>query len=340
MKARIAAGLFAVLAVLAVVVPLPLLVIAPGSAVPVGPRVELGRPPDPLSGSLLLTTVRIFQPSALGAVQAWLADHEEVRYRGDVVPEGVDTKEYEEAQRELFRESSEVAAAVGLRAAGQAVEVSGAGARVANVVKGSPASEGLGVGDVITAVDGQPVKLASDLVAALASRSAGDEVALTVRRQVDGGPVDGGPGEGKQVDQEVRLRLREVAELGRPALGVAVTTVDLKINLPFPVQVDQGEIGGPSAGLMIALTVYDLTDPADLTRGRTIAGTGTIDLDGEVGPVGGVDSKVVAAEEAGASLFLVPRDEAAQAQEAAGNDLEVVPVDTVDDALTALRQPA
>ncbi|MGI9121001.1 MAG: YlbL family protein [Acidimicrobiales bacterium] len=335
MKGRIAAGIFAVLAVLAVVVPLPLLVIAPGSAVSVGPRVELGRPPDPLSGSLLLTTVRIFQPSALGAVRAWLADHEEVRSRGDVVPEGVDTKEYEEAQRELFRESSEVAAAVGLRAAGQAVDVSGAGARVANVVKGSPASEGLGVGDVITAIDGQPVKLASDLVAALASRSAGDEVVLTVRRQ-----VDGGPGDGKQVDQEVRLRLREVAELGRPALGVAVTTVDLKINLPFPVQVDQGEIGGPSAGLMIALTVYDLTDPADLTRGRTIAGTGTIDLDGEVGPVGGVDSKVVAAEEAGASLFLVPRDEAAQAQEAAGDDLEVVPVGTVDDALTALRQAA
>lgn len=327
--AHVAGYTLVVLVVLAVFVPLPLLVIAPGSAVSVGPRVELGRPPDPLSGSLLLTTVRIFQPSALGVARAWLADHQEVRSRSDVVPEGVDTKEYEAAQLELFRESSEVAAAVGLRAAGEGVEISGSGARVADVVKGSPASEGLVMDDVITAIDGQPVKLASDLVTALGSRSAGDEVALTVRRPGGGGPVD----------QEVRLRLRDLAELGRPALGVAVTTVDLEINLPFPVQVDQGEIGGPSAGLMIALTVFDLTDPSDLTRGRTIAGTGTIDLDGEVGPVGGVDSKVVAAEQAGASVFLVPRDEAAQAKEAAGDDLEVIPVGTVDEALTALRQP-
>lgn len=326
MRKKIAVGVFAVVVVLALVVPLPVLVIAPGEAVSVGERVDFGGTPDPLSGDLLLTTVRIFPPTAVGALLAWVAEDETVLPRGDVVPEGVDSAEYEAAQRELFRESGEVAAAVGLREAGQQVDISGSGARVAGVVEGSPASGALRPGDVIVDVDGQPVALASDLVAALASLSSGEEVTLGVLR--DGAARD------------VAVGLRDSAELGRPTLGVAVTTVDLEISLPFPVTVDQGSIGGPSAGLMIALTVYDLADAGDLVRGRTIAGTGTIDLDGEVGPVGGVNSKVATAEEAGATVFLVPRDEAAQAEQAAGDDVEVVPVDTIEEAITALQQAA
>lgn len=307
-------------------VPLPFVVLAPGSAVSVGERVELGRPADQISGRLLLTTVRLFQPTGLGIIGAWLSEHQEILSREEVYPEGVDTEEYEAAQRELFRESSEVAAAVGLRAAGEDVEISGSGVRVVQVLEGSAAADALRRGDVITAVDGQPVEVASDLVSALASRAEGDEVLLTVRR--DGSRV------------EAQVELRRVAELGRPALGVAVSTVDLDISLPFPVEVDQGRIGGPSAGLMIALTVYDLAHPTDLAGGRSVAGTGTIDLDGEVGPVGGVDAKVVAARQAGASLFLVPEDEAAQARQEADGDIEVVPVGSLDEAIALLQQAA
>lgn len=326
MKKGIALAVLVVLAVLALVVPLPVFVLAPGSAVSVGERVELGRAPDPLSGELLLTTVRIFQPSVVGVVRAWLDDYQEVLPREQVVPEGVDDAEFEEAQRALFRESSEVAAAVGLRAAGEDVTIEGAGARVAAVQPGSPADGNLMEGDVVTAVDGMPVALASDLVAALASRVAGDEVALTVQRAGS--------------EREVRVRLAVVEGIEQAALGVAITTVDLDVSLPFTVEVDQGRIGGPSAGLLIALTVYDLADPADLVAGRTIAGTGTIDLDGEVGQVGGVDAKVVAARNAGASVFLVPEEELALAQEAAGDDLEVIPVGTIEEAIAALRQAA
>jgi len=323
-KRGIAAGVVLVLLVLGAVVRLPLFVLAPGSAISVAERVEFGRAPDPLSGELLLTTVRVYEPTTFGVVRAWLSDTSEIFKREELVPTGVDDTEFEEAQRELFRESAVVAAAVGLRAAGEDVEISGQGALVAGLLPGGPAEGVLDQGDVITAVDGMPVAVASDLISALGTRSAGDEVALAVRR-------DG-------TDQEVRLRLGTVEGVDQPAIGVGVTTLDLDVELPFPVDVDQGGIGGPSAGLLIALTVYDLADPGDLTAGRSIAGTGTIDLDGDVGPVGGVDSKVVAAREAGASVFLVPAGEVALAQSAAGDDIEIIPVATVEEAITALTE--
>ncbi len=325
MRKGVALALVVVLGVLALAVPLPVFVLAPGSAVSVGERIELGRPPDPLSGELLLTTVAIFQPSTVGVVRAWLDDSRDVLPREQVVPEGVDDAEFEEAQRALFRESSEVAAAVGLRAAGEQVTIRGSGAMVAAVQPGTPAAGVLMEGDVIVGVDGTPVALASDLVALLGSRAAGDEVTLRVQR-------DGG-------EREVRVRLGMVEGIDQAALGIGVTTVELDVALPFSVEVDQGRIGGPSAGLLIALTVYDLADPGDLVAGRTVAGTGIIDLDGEVGEVGGVFAKVVAAREAGASVFLVPEAELALAQEAAGDDLEVIPVATLDEAITALREP-
>ncbi|MDP9419330.1 MAG: PDZ domain-containing protein [Actinomycetota bacterium] len=330
MKRPTAAGTAAAIAVVVLVaglfVPLPLFVIAPGSAVSVGERVTFAGARDELSGELLLTTVRLFRSNALGVVQAWVSRSHDLLTEGEVLPEGVDPEALEEAQRAMFRESSEVAAAVGLRRAGEQVEVSGQGARIIQLSAGSPASEVLQVGDVIVAVDGRPIEVASDLVGALGARAEGEEVALTIRR-------DGAP-------SEVPVALGTVEGLDRPGLGVAVSTVDLALSLPFSVEVDQGRIGGPSAGLMIALTVYDLADPGDLTVGRRIAGTGTIDLNGGVGPVGGVDAKVVAAREAGATVFLVPEYEASLAREVAGGDLEVVPVATLDDAIAALQEAA
>ncbi len=326
MKKGIVLAVVVVLALLALVVPLPLFVLAPGSAVSVGQRVELGRSPDPLSGEFLLTTVRIFQPSVVGVVQAWVDDSRDVLSREEVVPPGVGDAEFSEAQRALFRESSEVAAAVGLRAAGADVTIDGEGAQVAAVQPGSPADGALQEGDVVTGVDGEPVALASDLVAILGSRTAGDEVTLAVRRE--------------GFERDIPVRLGTIEGIDQPALGVAVTTVDLDVALPFPVEVDQGRIGGPSAGLLIALTVYDLADPGDLAAGRRIAGTGTIELDGEVGEVGGVDAKVVAAREAGASVFLVPEAELDLARETAGDDLEVIPVATLDEAIAALGEAA
>ena len=106
---------------------------------------------------------------------------------------------------------------------------------------------------------------------------------------------------------------------------------------PFPVSIDSGDIGGPSAGLMWALGLYELMTPGDLTGGRTIAGTGTIDLRGHVGPIGGIRDKVVAAQHAGASIFLAPADDMAELDGVDTGAMRVISVATFADALQALR---
>jgi PDZ domain-containing protein len=304
------------------IVPLPLVAIEPGGALPVPPRVTLGVPVQPVHGQLLLTTVRLAEPSLVGAVAGWLDDKTDLAPRQAVIPPGVDEREYLAAQERVFRESAQVAAAVGLRRAGYPVEVSGGGVRVSAVIPGSPAAGRLREGDVITAVDGRPVRLASDVVEATSRAKAGDQVTIEVKR-------------GDETHM-FTIKLERVSELGRPGLGVALSTLGFDVKLPFPVEVDHGNIGGPSAGLMLALTVYDLVDPVDLAGGRTIAGTGTIDISGRVGPVGGVAQKVAAAKEAGATMFLAPAAEARQARKAAGTRLKVTSVQTMDDAVAAL----
>ena len=312
----------AIIVAAAAIVPLPLVAIAPGAADPVPPRVSVGIPAHPVHGQILLTSVRLSEPAAIGAVEDWIDPEVSLEPRPRVIPPGVRAEDYRQAQLLLFHESAEVAAAVGLQRAGYPVKVAGGGARVVGVIKHSPADGQLREGDVITAVDGRPVRTASD-VQAVAGR-VWDGQMVTVTGQRGNEPVT------------VTLRVGKVSELGRPGLGVALESVEPQIALPFPVKIDQDDIGGPSAGLLMALTVYDLADPGDLAQGRTIAGTGTIDLAGNVGPVGGVRQKVLAAKAAGATVFLAPADEAAEARRVAGNDMAVKPVRTLDEAIDAL----
>lgn len=315
--------LLVLLAGVATVVRLPLLMISPGAALPVGPRVEFPtRPEDQLSGQLLLTTVRVSQPNALEALEAWLDDDEDLVQRDQVIPEGVNAQEYFQAQRAVFQQSGQLAAAAGLRAAGEQVSVSGAGVRVLAVLPDAPVTGVLQAGDVITAAGEQSTGLAPELIAAVARQQIGDKITLVVRR-------DG-------VVRNVDVTLGRSQLQPGPVLGVAIDTVDFDIELPFPVEVDAGEIGGPSAGLLMALTVYDLADEGDLSAGRVIAGTGTIDALGNVGPVGGVEQKIDTAVDAGARIFLAPLEEVEQARTAAGDRLQVIGVATLRDAIVAL----
>ena len=321
-KLIVTASLVVVVLALAVV-PLPLVELSPGPALDVPSQIDFGGPVHPVKGKLLLTTVTLARPSALGALEALLTAHHELHPEQDVIPPGVNERDYLAAQKQVFEESLQVAAAVGLRAAGYPVTVSGGGVEVAAVIKGSPADGKLQVGDVIQAVNGRPVQLASDLQAATETASAGQTVTLTVLR-------------GNQ-QLQIQVTLQRVSQIGRPGLGVALRTLAPKITLPFPIKVRNQDIGGPSAGLMMALSVYSLASSEDLTHGRVVAGTGTIDINGTVGPVGGVAEKVVGAEQQGATIFLVPTSEAADARKGASR-ARVVPVDTFDQALKALRQ--
>jgi PDZ domain-containing protein len=312
----------AVVAAAALVVPSPFVELSPGPAVDVPPLVRMGHSTRPVHGQLLLLTVDVSQPSVAGAVQALVSSHGQLLPRQEVIPPGVDPGRYDRAERAVFAESTQQAAAVGLRAAGFPVAVTGGGVQVAAVVPRGPSDGGLQPGDVITSVDGRPTHLVADVTVAAAGR-AGSTVTLEVKR-------------GRRI-LTVAVPLGPVLPSGRLGLGIVIRALDPKITLPFPVSIDAGAIGGPSAGLMMALSVYELVGPANLTRGRIVAGTGTIDVAGRVGPIGGIAEKVVAAEQAGATVFLAPASQAAAARVAARPGLQVVPVKTFVDAVSALQ---
>lgn len=312
-----------ILAAAAVWVPLPLLALTPGPARAVDQGIELSGPTDDLQGAFLLTAVQLENPTTLEAAGMLVDEERELVSRRRVVPPGVDVDEFARRQERVFQESMRVAAAVGQRAAGRDVTVEGDGATVVTVLPGAPAEGHLENGDVITAVDGQEVQLASQLPVLLATRRAGDAVTLTVERD--------------DQEQQVDIELGRVEQIERPGLGIAAQTRNRSIELAVDIEVDVDRLGGPSAGLMAALAVYDLLDDGDVLAGRTIAGTGTIDPSGNVGPVGGVTQKVAAAVDEGATLFLVPSSLVDEAREAAGGAIDVLGVETFDDALEQLR---
>ncbi len=181
----------------------------------------------------------------------------------------------------------------------------------------TPAGQTLEIGDRIVTFAGEEIAATGDLAAAMSDFMPGDLADIEVERQ------------GRRVAHRIELAARE-DEPASPMIGVFVR------QLPFWVDVDSGIVGGPSAGLMYTLAIIDVLTPGDLTGGRIVAGTGTIDNEGNVGAVGGVRQKVVAAEAAGAHVMLVPEANYEVALTAPRADLELIPVATIDDALEYL----
>ncbi len=308
----------------ALLVPMPLVEAAPGGVTDIPPLIEVGAPTSEVNGQVGLLTVRVDQPSMAETVRAWLDDDRTLRPHHEVVPPQLDHRSYLILQQDEFRRSFRVAAALGLRAAGYDVGITTA-PQVAGVLPGGPADGRLRPGDVILAFEGQPVASTDDLKELAQEAGVGDELALEVRR--DGTTV------------EVTVRADRVPGLAHPGMGITLQTLGQDIDLPIDVElVDQRDIGGPSAGLMVALTVYDLVADEDLLDGRRVVGTGTVDGTGTVGRIGSIREKTLTAIAAGADLMLVPASQAAQARDVAEGRVEVVGVQSLNDALEALRR--
>jgi Lon-like protease len=213
-----------------------------------------------------------------------------------------------------------VAIAVALEHLGRDVEVTPLGAEVTLVLPDSPADGVVQIGDVIVAVNGEKVKTTEELRDAFTNVTPGDEVELTVRRENKPQTISVGT---RATDDEPQ----------RAVMGVEVQNAE-DFEFPVDVEIDAGNIGGPSAGLAFALDIVDEMGE-DLDRGRTIVATGALALDGTVLPIGGVKQKAIGAREAGADIFLVPDGNYEEAQNAV-DDLQVIPVSTFDEALSAL----
>lgn len=302
---------------------LPYYAVAPGSARQVNDLI--GVPAErtfPPRGKVLLATVALSRVTPVEAVQGWL-DSET-----DVVPEKrilgpVRRGRFNQLNLQAMDDSKQTAAVVALRRLGFSVAEEGKGALIEAVEAASPARGRLSQGEVITAVDGRPTLLAENALEAIRSKQPGALVRLEVQGLRGSARVE-----------EIVLGSRPDSRAG--FLGVVLRTKERRFDYPFDVTIDSGAIGGPSAGLAFTLGVLDTLTAGELTGGKRVAVTGTIEIDGTVGDVGGVVQKTAAVRAAGAEFFLVPPKEFEDAKAHAGRRLKIVSVANLDEALAAL----
>lgn len=308
-----------VIAGLAVTVYLPWYAVGPGPARAVQPLIRFeDRTRYESQGSFVMTSVRYTRLTGLDMLLAWLDPDRAVVARSVLYPDGGNVQVERERSISQMDSSKLDASAVVLRALEGYPKDHGDGVLVESVVSGCAADGELFPGDRILSIDGEPVDSYRDASRAIESAPSGST--LTFDLSVDGDP------------ETVDLVREPCGDSEDPLVGVRMIN-----SFPFDVSIASGEIGGPSAGLMWALGLYDLLTPGDLTNGRMIAGTGQIALDGTVFPIQGIDEKLSAAAEAGASVFLVPRDNMNAARASGGHGLELVPVATFEGALAYLH---
>jgi PDZ domain-containing protein len=299
-------------------VQLPYYSLGPGPARDVEPLIHVsGHQEFPSPGELIMTTVRFHTVSVLGALIAWIDPHQAVVSEHVLYPPGESAEQ--ETQRALSQmdQSKIDATYVVLRRLAGYPKSHGDGALIEFVYPGCPAEGELYAGDVIHAIDGSPVHSQNEASAALDAAPVHAPITFEV--------------EAAGETHDVRITRGDCPGTDRPLVGI-----NLIDPFPFDVEISSGDVGGPSAGLMWALGLYDLLTPDDLTGGRTVAGTGTIDTRGRVGPIGGIEDKVIGAEREGAGLFLVPVDNMEELRGLDTGEMRLVSVATFQDALDAL----
>ena len=279
-----------------------------------------GKGTYPTTGALDFTTVSVFGgPNNPVNVWQWITGHFDqvaaVVPEDLVFPKGVTSTQVDQQNAAEMADSQQEAIAVALRGLGQTVpEV----VTVKDLAKGSPASGVLRAGDVIVSIDGTAVTTPDGVRTAVRAHKSGENAVFTVRR-------DG---------KEQLLTVKTADSQGHAVVGVFLQAA---FDFPIKVKINAGEVGGPSAGMMFALAVYDKLTPGALTGGATIAGTGTIDAVGNVGPIGGIRQKLAGARKGGATWFLAP---AADCKEVVGHvpdGLRVVKVSTFAQARDAVE---
>lgn len=271
-------------------------------------------------GELRMTTVYVSQPGArvnlFELMHDWISPEASVYpykavYRHDETSE--DSRQ--EGAVEMVS-SQDSAIAVALEELGYDVKPA---IEVLSVDKGAPADGRLNVRDIFLEVNGKKISSTDDIVNAVKQAPAGRPVAFVVRR------------DGERTTVSVTPRTED----GKQKIGIQLGGGFI---FPFDVSVNiDPEIGGPSAGLMFSLGIYDTLTPGSLTDGQVVAGTGTIDADGKVGPIGGIQQKIVGARDAGAKLFMVPPDNCADALGAPAGDMRLVEARTMHSAVQAIQ---
>ena len=330
---RLAAGmltatfLLVVLAAGLTFVGLPYVVLSPGPATNVLGSVDgtpvlsvEGAKTYPTEGALDFTTVAFDggpgrTVTVYDLFEAWLRDDVDSAPESDYFPEDASPDQVEAANAEMMSESQVVAAATALRALGRTVTTHVA---IADVPAGGPSEGVLAKDDVLVSVDGRAATDSTAVREAVQAHQPGEDVTVVVRR-------DG---------TEKTLTVTTGDSGGTAVIGVLLRT---DYDLPVTVTLNTGQVGGPSAGLMFSLAIYDALTPGALTGGQRIAGTGTIEDDGSVGPISGIRQKMVGARQTGAQWFLSPKGDCTDALGHVPDGMTLLKVTSFDDALAAVQ---
>jgi PDZ domain-containing protein len=276
-----------------------------------------GAETHPTSGHLNMTTVSQRDDLTFGqALSLWMSGREQLVPRELVYPPDKSREDVDKANDADFQQSEDSAeyAALGYLKYPSAVTVD-------DVNDPGPSAGKLQSGDAIDAVNGIPVANVDQFTSMLKDTKAGQEVVIDYRRK------NGPPG-----TATITLGSKPDRDFGY--LGVAVLNAPWA---PFKIDFNLANVGGPSAGLMFSLAVVDKLTTGDLNGSKFVAGTGTISSDGKVGSIGGITHKMLAARDAGATVFLVPADNCSEARTGNEDGLDLVKVDSLGQAVDALH---
>jgi Lon-like protease len=314
--------------VVAAVVSVPYVALTPGPTLntlgkPGGkPIIEIiGHRTYPTNGNLNLVTVSYTGGpgtdfNIFSALRAWLTPDDAVVPASEIFGSGQTQQQVVQQDTQQMLGSQEDATAAALCYLNinfKTVDT------VTATAKGTPAYGVLQPGDVITAVDGQPVNCHHDVVTMIRSRKPGAPVTLTIDRE--------------GVTKTIKLATKDVR--GQAVVGIELASP--KYVFPFSIKINLPDIGGPSAGMMFALGIIDKLSPSNLTGGRFIAGTGEILPTGAVGAIGGIQQKMAGARAAGATIFLTPAANCSNTTGAVPAGLRLVRVSTLAAAVSDLR---
>ncbi|GAA0362183.1 PDZ domain-containing protein [Actinoallomurus spadix] len=329
----VASCLILLLGLAAALMPVPYVALRPGPTSDTlgklgkAPLIQItGAPTYPTDGHLNFVTVAYQggpgnRIDLFTALRGWLDPDVAIVPEETIFPKNVSTKKVEQENTQEMSDSQESATAAAMNELHRPVTVA---VLVDSVQKGLPSDGKLRPGDQITAIDGKPIKDISGVTAGVGAHKPGDTVTFTVKR------------DGKETQVPVKTVVSPDKTGGKAGKAIVGVILKEKYQFPVTVKISVGDIGGPSAGLMFSLGIYDKLTPEDVTGGRFIAGTGTITPEGQVGPIGGIQQKMVAARKAGATIFLTPAQNCADAVAAKPKGLRLVRVDTMHGALQAL----
>ncbi|RJO79891.1 PDZ domain-containing protein [Nocardia panacis] len=275
-----------------------------------------GVPLDPTSGHLNMTTVSVRDGlSIFEAFGFWLSGEHGLVPRAEVYPPNKSREEIDRSNQQDFSDSESNAEMAVMRYLHLPTAV-----LVRKVTEDGPAKDALRVGDQFVSVNGAPINAPKDVVGAVSAQPPGSQVAIVVLRD----------------NQEQTVSVALGARPGDPGKGYLGINTGEGARQPMQVTFNLADIGGPSAGLMFSLALIDKLTPGELDGGKFVAGTGTIDQEGKVGPIGGIQYKMIAARDAGAETFLVPAGNCNEARARTPDGLRLVKVDNLEGAVKSL----